>query len=90
MNRKKDRSRILDNVSTRALNVAAFSSFRGLGHQDGTSPQRIGTSWRLPIVFYGENGVPSSRYLPRFHRASPDRMYPLEFGRTNGGLRFKK
>ena len=35
-------------VSARALNVASFNSLSGFDHQDGTKPQRIGTSWRFP------------------------------------------
>jgi hypothetical protein len=31
-----------------ALNVASFNSFSGFDHQNGTKPQRIGTSSRLP------------------------------------------
>src|SRR4029077_5545849 len=35
-------------VSARALNVAAFNSWRGFGHHDGTSPHRMRTKSRLP------------------------------------------
>jgi hypothetical protein len=37
-------------VSTRALNVASRSFFRGLLHQYGTSPQRISSRLRPPSV----------------------------------------
>lgn len=35
-------------VSARALNVASLRSLSGFDHYDGTRPQRIGTSHRLP------------------------------------------
>jgi hypothetical protein len=37
-------------VSARALNVASFNSLRSFDHHDGTRPQRIGTSVRLPSL----------------------------------------
>ena len=41
---------LVSTVSTRALNVAIFTSLMVLLHQRGTRPQRMGTSSRLPSV----------------------------------------
>jgi hypothetical protein len=80
-------------VSARALKVAAPNSLSGFGHQEGTRPQRMRTTSRLPFCSVWQKlmrapsgrapGVIDVRLIFSGTRVCPKSVDGVDFGRKN-------